>query len=99
MVQKLLDMGKPRAGKSLEVNRMRSCALILLVLSATSIARARDFTPEECPVVGNTNSHIYHLVGQHDYAKMLREKKRGDNRKCFQTESGAQKEFYRRAYR
>ncbi len=70
---------------------------LLLLIAPT--AEAKDYTPKECPVVGNLNSRIYHVPGGNSYAKMLRQNKSGDNRKCFQTESQAQKAGYRQAKR
>lgn len=48
------------------------------------------YSPQECPVVGNTDSKKYHMPGQRHYAKMLRKNKNGDNRKCFKTEREAE---------
>lgn len=72
---------------------------LAVVLTTSSLALARDYTPKECPVVGNTNSKIYHVPGGRSYAKMLRQNHSGDNRQCFQSESSAQKAGYRRAKR
>jgi hypothetical protein len=64
---------------------------------------AKDYTPDECPVVGNTESGIYHVPGGLNYRRMLvenkavKEGKRRDNRKCFRTEEEAKKDGYRKS--
>ena len=60
---------------------------------------ASDYTPSECPVVGNIDSKIYHIPGGESYAKMLRKNKKGDNRKCFKNEAEALGAGYRKAKR
>lgn len=60
---------------------------------------AADYTPEECPVVGNTDSKIYHVPGGMSYSKMLRQNKKGDNRQCFKSEKEAIAAGYRKAKR
>lgn len=75
---------------------MRTALLTLLLMIAIP-AFAKDYSPQECPVVGNLNSNIYHVPGGRSYAKMLRENSSGDNRKCFKTEQEAQKAGYRKA--
>ena len=80
------------------MRRISAIALVLLFIGYQP-AYAKDFTPLECPVVGNTNSHIYHVPGGRNYAKMLRQNKGGDNRKCFKTEDEAKRGGYRRSQR
>jgi methylphosphotriester-DNA--protein-cysteine methyltransferase len=76
--------------------------LIACLLSLSlfpSFVKAKDFTPKECPFVGNTNSKIYHSAGGNSYAKMLRENQSGDNRRCFSSASQAQAAGYRASQR
>jgi len=73
--------------------------LILAFLSFLTPAFARNYTPTECRVVGNTNSRIYHTPGGRSYAKMLRENQKGDNQECFKTEAAARAAGYRHSKR
>jgi hypothetical protein len=70
-----------------------AAALVAVLLCIP--AMAKDYTPKECPVVGNTNSMIYHVSGGHFYARMLRENPKGDNRQCFNSTKAAQAAGYR----
>ncbi len=72
-------------------------AVLLLSLLPPFLAFARDYTPQECPVVGNKNSRIYHIPGGRHYRQMLQENKRGDNRDCFPTEGAAKAAGYRKS--
>ncbi|MBM4125225.1 MAG: hypothetical protein FJ246_09800 [Nitrospira sp.] len=74
-------------------------ALVALLSSLLPIpGSARDFTPKECPVVGNKNSKIYHTPGGLNYRRMLQENKRGaDNRVCFPNEEAARTAGYRKS--
>ncbi len=45
--------------------------LIVLAITTTSLANARNYTSKKCPVVGNTNSSIYHVPGGEYYVRML----------------------------
>jgi hypothetical protein len=80
---------------------LKNMAMVLVLLLSSLrplISSARDFSPEECPVVGNTNSKIYHTQGGLNYRRMLQENKNGaDNRECFQTEKAAQDAGYRKS--
>ncbi len=79
---------------------MKKLAIVILglmVLCSTSFAR--DYSAKECPVVGNTDSGIFHVPGKVSYGKMLRKNKRGDNRKCFKTMKEAKNAGYRAAKR
>lgn len=59
---------------------------------------ANPFTPENCPVVGNKNSKIYHVKGGASFEKMLKNKPSGaDNRECFKTEDDAKKAGFRKS--
>jgi hypothetical protein len=69
----------------------------LLLFFPPSFSAARDYTPQECPVVGNKNSGIYHTPGGRHYRQMLQENKRGDNRACFRTEEAARAAGYRKS--
>jgi hypothetical protein len=71
---------------------------VALVLSASSVAFGRDFTEKECPVVGNSETHIYHLPGDRNYGQMLQENnEKKDNRVCFKSRVEAEKAGYRRS--
>lgn len=50
---------------------------------------SKDFSPEECPVVGNIEKMIYHMDGCPNYGMMLQKNKGPDNRMCFQKASDA----------
>jgi len=81
--------------------------IIALVLSASSVAceqterqgTGQYFTENECPVVGNSDTHIYHLPGDRNYGQMLEENKdkKKDNRVCFKSRVEAEKAGYRRS--
>ncbi len=58
-------------------------------------AFARDYSESECPVVGNTNSHIFHVKGCPNYMQMLEQNKGSDNRQCFKTRDEAKSNGYR----
>jgi hypothetical protein len=77
--------------------RILKAILFVSVLCLGQTSWAKDYTPEECPVIGNTHSHIFHVPGGRSYAKMLRQNKQGDNRQCFQSEAAAEKAGYRRS--
>jgi hypothetical protein len=73
---------------------------LILTASSELAARKPTYTPNECPVVGNTNSRIYHVPGGRFYERMLVLNANGrDNRRCFASETEAQKEGYRRSKR
>jgi hypothetical protein len=57
------------------------------------------FTEKECPVVGNSETHIYHLPGDRNYGQMLEENKdkKENNRVCFESRAEAEKAGYRRS--
>ena len=82
---------------------MKLLAMLIFLLSFTSNFNAysapESYRPQECPVIGNTNSSIFHVPGQKSYAKMLRKNKRGDNRRCFKTEDEAKLASFRKAKR
>lgn len=73
--------------------------LIISFTLSSSLAFAKDYSPKECPVVGNTQSTIYHVPGGQFYGQMLKKNENGDNRKCFQSEQEAIKEGYRKSKR
>lgn len=79
--------------------KLMSFILTGLMLLTTGAALARDYTPKECKVVGNTNSMIYHTQGGQFYDRMLKENARGDNRQCFKTTSAAQSAGFRASKR
>ncbi len=72
-----------------------ACVAFALPLSGY----ARDYTPEECPIVGNTKTGIYHTRGGMNYRMMLQENKskKKDNRRCFKSELEAKMAGYRKA--
>ena len=72
--------------------------LLCLVLMA-SPAWARDYTSRECPVVGNTQSRIYHVPGGNFYPRMLRQNQGLDNRRCFTSEAQARAAGFRASKR
>lgn len=73
---------------------------LLLTASSELAARKPAYAPNECPVVGNTNSRIYHVPGGQFYDRMLVLNADGkDNRRCFFSEAEAQKSGYRRSKR
>jgi len=57
------------------------------------------FTENECPVVGNAETHIYHLPGDRNYGQMIEENKdrKKNNRVCFKSLVEAEKAGYRRS--
>ncbi len=70
--------------------------LVALFITCTaSAALARDFSPKECPVIGNTKRHIFHVKGCPNYEQMLVKNKYNDNRKCFKTRDAAKASGYR----
>lgn len=71
--------------------------VVTICLLLSGIAYGKDFTAKECPVVGNTNSMIYHVPGQKYYDRMLIRNKGKDNRRCFQTEEEAKKLGFRKS--
>ncbi len=89
--------------------------IIMLVLCASAIAceqteregtrqserhgTGQYFTENECPVVGNAETHIYHLPGDRNYGQMLEENKdkKKDTRVCFKSRVEAEKAGYRRS--
>jgi len=80
-----------------ELRRQLVVALLLSVgLAAASFGR--DFTEKECPIVGNSETRIYHVPGDRNYGEMLQEnKERKDNRVCFRSSQEAEKAGYRRS--
>ncbi len=71
------------------------CILAFLVSSA---ALGKDYTQQECPVVGNLETRIYHVPGDRNYWQMLRENKvNRDNRACFKSPAEAEKAGYLRS--
>jgi hypothetical protein len=78
--------------------KLIALSFVLFIVTSNS-ALAHDYSPQECPVVGNTHSGIYHTAGGHSYAKMLRLNHSGDNRRCFKSTQEAQKAGFRAARR
>lgn len=69
--------------------------LVTTLLIASGAVEAKDFTQTQCPVVGNTNSHIYHVKGCPNFPQMLEKNKHGDNRACFSDRKSAENAGYR----
>lgn len=72
---------------------------LLAALIVSLQAQARNYTPEECPVIGNTETGIYHVPGDRNYRQMLVENKnkKKDNRGCFKSRLAAENAGYRRS--
>lgn len=64
--------------------------------SSNSRNQSRSFA-KNCPVVGNSNTRIYHVPGDRNYGQMLEENTRTDNRVCFQSTSEAENAGYQRS--
>lgn len=68
-----------------------------------SAAKANKYMRQDCPVVGNTQSNIYHMPGQPNYRMMLvvnkcvAKKTCKDNRKCFEHEGEAKAAGFKKA--
>lgn len=74
--------------------------LLLLFCLVTLVAQpafARNFTPKECPIVGNTKTETYYLPTSKNYKMMLMDDKKADNRNCFKTEQYAKDSGYHKA--
>ncbi len=72
--------------------------LVATIAIANPDAAAKDYTRQECPVVGNAGSGIYHTPASDSYRKLLKENPRGeDNRICFKTEQEARDAGYRKS--
>ena len=81
------------------MNYLKSLLLSLVIVLSSLGAFASDYTPSECPVVGNTNSRIYHVAGGQFYSMMLVKNHGSDNRECFRSESEATRAGYRKSKR
>lgn len=80
------------------VRRLPWIGVLLLLTVAGAPAGDVAYTAEECPVVGNLFSGIYHVPGQANYREMLQRNQRGrDNRVCFPSEWAARVNGYRRS--
>ncbi len=61
-------------------------------------AAAKDYTRQECPVIGNVDSKIYHTPASDSYRKLLKGNQNGsDNRICFKIEQEARDAGYRKS--
>lgn len=85
---------------------MRFLIGLFFVVTIASASFAKDFSPQDCPVVGNKTSargkdgkKIYHVSGGQFYEMMLRENAGSDNRDCFSSEEAAQRAGYRKSKR
>ena len=73
--------------------------LIILPFLVGPIAFAKNFTPAECPVVGNIKSKKFHVPGGAHYAEMLVKNEKKDNRRCFPNQAAAINVGYRKSKR
>lgn len=71
--------------------------ILFLLLMFFTKSFASDYSTADCPVIGNTETSIYHVPGGKHYGKMLRKNKGKDNRKCFKTEDEAKNSGYRKS--
>lgn len=73
--------------------------VVVFLFSDSSSAFGLNFTEKECPVVGNSETFIYHLPGDRNYGQMLQEnkEKKKDNRLCFKSRLEAEKAGYSRS--
>jgi hypothetical protein len=73
-------------------------SLAALLVAMHAAAAGKDYTRQECPVIGNSISMIYHTPGSDSYRKLLKANERGENtRVCFRTEREAKDAGYRKA--
>ena len=69
-----------------------------MVMASMGAAANKDYTRQECPVIGNVDSKIYHTPASDSYRKLLKgNQDRGDNRICFRTEREARDAGYRKS--
>jgi len=72
--------------------------LVILPFAAGAAAATGDYTRQDCPVIGNIQSRIYHTPASDSYRKLLKENPRGeDNRICFKNEQEARSAGYRKS--
>lgn len=82
--------------KNIPAKSLLSLAALLAV--ANAVFAAKDYTRQECPVIGNADSGIYHTSGSDSYRKLLKGNRKGeDNRVCFKTEMEARNAGYRKS--
>jgi hypothetical protein len=76
----------------------RWAALLVLTLAPPALAERHAYTEEQCPVVGNKFSGIYHTPKNANYWQMLERNQNlrvPDNRECFESEEAARAADYR----
>lgn len=73
--------------------------LVVALALCSLVAACRQYSAsQDCPVVGNSESGIYHVPGDRNYRQMLQQNTgRKDNRVCFQLRAEAEKAGYRRS--
>ncbi len=80
---------------------MQTTRVIVLFSFAAGVSMAslaKDYTRQECPVIGNVDSKIYHTPASDSYRKLLKgNQDRGDNRICFRIEQEARDAGYRKS--
>jgi len=54
-----------------------------------------QYTETCCPIIGNTDSNIFHVPGGQYYKMMLKKNKTYENRKCFSNKSEAKSRGFR----
>jgi hypothetical protein len=73
-------------------------SLATLLLTLNVFAAQNNYMRQDCPVIGNSASKIYHTPGSDSYRKLLKANERGeDTRVCFRTEREAKDAGYRKA--
>ncbi len=65
--------------------------LSLVSLSTLSTVAAKQYTQAQCPVVGNTSTHVYYTSASANYGNLLIQNAGVDYRQCFPTVATAEK--------
>lgn len=76
---------------------LKAAILILLLSGCTSKMKIDQMA--DCPIVGNTDSFIYHVRGGQFYDMMIQPNAGHDNRVCFYSEEEAKQAKYRKSLR
>lgn len=73
--------------------------IAVLVLAVSTVVACKSSTEsKDCPVVGNRQTHIYHVPGDRNYDQMLQENtSKKDNRACFKSVEEAEAAGYRKS--
>ena len=80
---------------------LKSAFLIFIItISCSVLGQQLLYTQEQCPVIGNTKTGIYHVPGGNFYQRMLvLNKDRKENRRCFKNQNEAIKAGFRKSKR